>query len=168
MQGVGEPLDNTDIHPELYSAARLLAKRLCLDLSDLGSPEFSRMASGCGLSAEGVARELGVEASQAELILSCFRRRRGADVRLELTEAVYKSGVRGEARLGEVLLGRVTNVTHFGAFVDVGLDSEALLHVSSLGASSLRLGHRVEVRVESVLGSKVSLQLIRIIQPKAL
>lgn len=75
-----------------------------------------------------------------------------------------------DLRLGTILTGRVTNATHFGAFVDIGVGQNGLIHVSKMRPplmhnQNLGLGDQVEVCVLSVDAAKnrISLQLKRLL-----
>lgn len=73
--------------------------------------------------------------------------------------------------LGETLTGKVTNVTHFGAFVDVGVGQNGLIHTSKMrpdnmnGKTMLELGDKVEVRVANLEKSKnrIGLELVKVL-----
>ena len=72
---------------------------------------------------------------------------------------------------GDILTGKVTNVTHFGAFVDVGVGQNGLIHTSKMkpvnmnGKTMLELGDKVETKVTNLEKAKnrIGLELLRII-----
>ena len=70
-----------------------------------------------------------------------------------------------DLKVGSVLTGRVTNTTHFGAFVDIGVGRDALVHVSKMprnllnGKTMLELGDRVEVTVLNIEMERKRIQL---------
>ena len=76
---------------------------------------------------------------------------------------LFKAGIRDIASLreGTILTGKVTNVTHFGAFVDIGVGRDGLIHTSNMNRTQLELGHRVEVKVLRIekAGNRISLRL---------
>jgi len=87
---------------------------------------------------------------------------------------LFRCGVTSlsDTRVGEFLTGSVTNVTHFGAFVDVGVGRDGLVHSSAISArllplhrQSLEIGDRVQVCVKSVDISKnqLGLSLVRLL-----
>ena len=118
-------LDTTNIHPESYGAARKLVAKAGLGLDQLGSPDFrekmKRWAGGQQLAK--LAEEVEVGEPTLLLMLEALQQARDHDLRQESAAPLFRSGmVRLEdVREGEQLTGRVANVTHFGAFVDVGL-----------------------------------------------
>lgn len=64
---------------------------------------------------------------------------------------MFRSGTIGfdALKVGEILTGKVENVTHFGAFVDVGVGESGLLHNSRMNGQNIQLGNRLEVKVIS-------------------
>ena len=65
--------------------------------------------------------------------------------------------------VGTELEGRVSNVTHFGAFVDVGLERDGLIHISKMNRMTVCLGNRVKVRVEKKDHKGIGLFLLEIL-----
>ena len=88
----------------------------------------------------------------------------------EFQKPLFKQGVTSMASLksGSILTGRVLNVTHFGAFVDIGVEKNGLIHVSKMnprrmgGKRSVELGDKVEVKVLSIeeARGRISLELL--------
>jgi len=87
---------------------------------------------------------------------------------------LFRRGVTSlaDTRVGDYLTGSVTNVTHFGAFVDVGVGRDGLVHISDIsaqllppGRQSLEVGDHVEVRVKSkdVERQRIGLTLVRLL-----
>lgn len=80
-------------------------------------------------------------------------------------QPLFKEGIRDIASLreGTILTGKVTNVTHFGAFVDIGVGRDGLVHNSNMKRTDLQLGHRVEVKVIKIdkAGNRIGLSLER-------
>lgn len=80
---------------------------------------------------------------------------------------MFKEGICDIASLreGTVLTGKVTNVTHFGAFVDIGVGRDGLIHISNMRRKELHLGHRVEVHVLKIdkTGNRIGLRLEKIL-----
>ena len=91
----------------------------------------------------------------------------------EFEKPLFKQGMTSleDLKPGEVVTGRVENVTHFGAFVDIGVGCSGLLHNSKMpshllsGKKSLELGSRVQVEVFSVdkQSKKIGLKLLRLL-----
>ena len=117
-----DPLDSTQIHPESYTAARRLVEIAGCSLDSLGSREFRERVGRLG-GREGLARELGVGGPTLELLVTSLQQSRDYDLRAEFAAPLFKSGMTRmeDVKIGETLTGKVGNVTHFGAFVDVGL-----------------------------------------------
>jgi uncharacterized protein len=146
------PLDRTAVHPERYELVRRMAKEAGVALEALvGHPEHVER-----LDASRYAGEVG--AMTLADILSELRRP-GRDPRPRLEESTLRKDLNDISDLheGMVVPGRVTNVTHFGAFVDVGVHQDGLVHVSELADRFVRdphevvaVGQMVQVRVLEV------------------
>jgi len=96
------------------------------------------------------------------------------DVIIDYRKPLFRRGVTSlnDTRVGEYLTGSVTNVTHFGAFVDVGVGRDGLVHTNSISArllppsrQSLEIGDHVEVCVKSVdvVRHRLGLTLVRLL-----
>jgi uncharacterized protein len=144
-------LDNTAVHPERYAALEALAERLGKSLADLLGPGVALVRAAVDLR-----EELGAftwEDVLAEL------ERPGRDPREGFVPFSFREDVRKleDLRPGMVCPGIVSNVTNFGAFVDVGVHQDGLVHVSQLGErfvkdprEAVKPGQRVQVRVLKV------------------
>ena len=149
----GHPLDDSAVHPERYEVVAGMARDLSVDLADLvgrdalvGKIDPTRYL-GPGLG-EPTLRDI-----LAEL------RRPGRDPRGDFSAPAFRADLDRleDVREGMVLEGVVTNVTAFGAFVDIGVHHDGLVHVSQLAnrfvkdpAEVVRVGDRVRVKVVSV------------------
>ena len=86
---------------------------------------------------------------------------------LDFEKPLFKKGLTSieDLRVGGSLTGRVTNTTHFGAFVDIGVGKDALIHVSKMprtllnGKASLELGDKVEVTILNIEIDRQRIQL---------
>jgi uncharacterized protein len=123
-----EPLDNSAVHPESYYVVEKMATRL-----QVSAPQLVGNAALAGrlLAKEFVDDRVGLPTVQdilAELA------KPGRDPRSEFRVAAFAEGVNELADLsvGMTLEGVVTNVTRFGAFVDVGVHQDGLVHISEL------------------------------------
>jgi transcriptional accessory protein Tex/SPT6 len=127
------PLDATSIHPESYSAAGSLIYAAGCALSELGSAEFGRRIGAYAAQREpaALAAELGVGLPTLQLMLDALTKPLEHDLREEFAEPLFRSGLTRleDVSPGSQLTGRVSNVTDFGAFVDVGLGRDGLLHI---------------------------------------
>jgi uncharacterized protein len=152
-----EPLDRTAVHPESYDLALRIARELELDLRAEGFARGALAEKLAGVDPERFVSPLaGVETVRD--ILSELARP-GRDPRGTARSFEYAEGIEKieDLRVGMKLPGTVTNVTDFGAFVDLGVHRDGLVHVSQL--ADHRVGHpsdvvapgdQVEVRVLEV------------------
>ncbi len=147
------PLDASAVHPERYSLVAEMAKSVGRTVADLvGAPEVVRRVD--------VQRFAGPEVGSATLgdIVEELARP-GRDPRADFEAPRFRDDVREleDLREGMVLEGVVTNVTNFGAFVDVGVHQDGLVHISELADRYVATPHevvqahqRVQVRVLGV------------------
>ncbi|MBW7454083.1 S1 RNA-binding domain-containing protein, partial [Paenibacillus sepulcri] len=124
-------LDRTPIHPESYAVVDKLCRTLGLKLEDLGSDAFK--ASLKAIETEGVAQTLGVGVPTLRDIVDSLLRP-GRDPREELPAPIFHTDVLSIEDLhpGMELHGTVRNVIDFGAFVDIGIKNDGLVHISQL------------------------------------
>lgn len=125
------PLDNTPIHPESYGVVDKLFRELGLELAAIGSAELRERLDAVHI--EAVAARLDVGVPTLRDILDALKRP-GRDPREELPPPIFKSDVLTleDLTVGMELMGTVRNVTDFGAFVDIGLKDDGLVHISQL------------------------------------
>lgn len=151
-----EPLDATAVHPESYDLARRIARDLGLDLAAGAFRKGEFAARLAGVEPERFASLGGVETVRD--ILSELARP-GRDPRGTASSFEYQEGVERleDLKVGMSLPGTVTNVTDFGAFVDVGVHRDGLVHVSQLA------DHRVAHPTDVVsVGDKVQVRVLEI------
>ncbi|PYY27656.1 Tex-like protein [Paenibacillus illinoisensis] len=130
--GEGEnPLDRTPIHPESYKVVDQLFKELQVELDKLGSKELSVLLSE--QQPEQLAVKLDVGVPTLRDILDSLQRP-GRDPREEMPLPIFRTDVLKIEDLveGMELQGTVRNVIDFGAFVDIGIKSDGLVHISQL------------------------------------
>ncbi len=150
------PLDATAIHPESYDLAYRVLELIGSDLSEIGRPAIrTKLAQ---VKAEEAAAKLGAGAPTLRDILDNLARP-GRDPREDLPPPVFRTDVLSieDLRPGMELKGTVRNVVDFGAFVDIGIKNDGLVHVSELSDNRVRhpldvvaVGDVVKVRVLSV------------------
>ena len=144
------PLDTSAVHPEAYPLVERILKKTGRDLgSVIGDARFLR-----SLNAEEFTDErFGVPT--VEDILKELEKP-GRDPRPEFKTAEFKEGVEElkDLQVGMVLEGVVTNVTAFGAFVDVGVHQDGLVHISQLSTSFVKDPHTV-VKAGDIVKVKV-------------
>ncbi|MBQ7090483.1 MAG: RNA-binding transcriptional accessory protein, partial [Clostridia bacterium] len=159
VSGGDEPLDNTAVHPESYPAARLFLKKCGYSAEDLRGGAVQGVGKlADGESGKKLAEELGV--GQPTLIdIAAFLQKPGRDPRDELPRPILKSDVLELEHLKEGMLleGTVRNVIDFGAFVDIGVHEDGLVHISQIcdryirhPSEVLKVGDIVKVKVISV------------------
>ena len=152
------PLDNTAVHPESYAAAKLLLEKCGYSQKDIGSlSELTERADKLGVPA--LAQELGTGVPTLRDIISELMKP-GRDPRDELPAPLMRSGDVMELKdlqEGMELMGTVRNVIDFGAFVDIGVHEDGLVHISQLAdrfvkhpLDVVKVGDIVKVRVLSV------------------
>lgn len=125
------PLDRTPIHPESYKVVDQLFKELRVELDKLGSKELSVLLSE--QQPEQLAVKLDVGVPTLRDILDSLQRP-GRDPREEMPLPIFRTDVLKIEDLveGMELQGTVRNVIDFGAFVDIGIKSDGLVHISQL------------------------------------
>ena len=123
-----QPLDNSAVHPESYPVAKKMAKTLNSKLANIvGNPALAAKLSAQQFVTDDVGLPT-VEDIIAELA------KPGRDPRSEFKFVKFNDAVNDIKDLNpnQVLEGVITNVTHFGAFVDLGVHQDALIHISQL------------------------------------
>ncbi|NMB16159.1 MAG: S1 RNA-binding domain-containing protein, partial [Firmicutes bacterium] len=149
------PLDRTPIHPESYQAAEGLLKELGLSLAEVGKSATEALDELSPQDIAGLAKGLGCGEPTLFDIVEALKRP-GRDPREDLPPPILRSDVVGIDDLteGMVLSGTVRNVVDFGAFIDIGVTQDGLVHVSELADRFVRhpldvvaVGDTVRVRV---------------------
>ncbi|MCJ8013117.1 RNA-binding transcriptional accessory protein [Paenibacillus sp. KQZ6P-2] len=125
------PLDRTPIHPESYAVVGRLFKELGIGMDKLGTQELSNLLAQQHV--EQLAEALNVGVPTLRDILESLQRP-GRDPREELPLPIFRTDVLKIEDLtpGMELEGTVRNVIDFGAFVDIGIKSDGLVHISQL------------------------------------
>src|SRR5690606_18243043 len=126
-----EVLDQTSIHPESYEVARKVMKYLNISKDDLGKASLRLWTDN--VDREKLAKEVGTDKYTLDDILDAFVAPQ-RDPRDEYAQPLLKSDVLKieDLSVGMELEGTVRNVTDFGAFVDIGLKNDGLVHISKL------------------------------------
>lgn len=159
IRGEKEFLDNTGVHPESYSEAYTILKELGYEKKKLDPKELEGIEEKANAFGIGKLVELtGLGEPTVKDILAELKKP-GRDPREDLPKPLFKKGVMDLKDLAEgmVLTGAVRNVADFGAFVDIGVHQDGLVHVSELSnkfvknpMDYVKSGDVVEVRVLSV------------------
>ncbi|WP_127837039.1 Tex family protein [Clostridium prolinivorans] len=154
-----EPLDNTSVHPESYKAAKELLNILGYTLDDLKNSKLYDIDER--INEKGIdflAEKLGIGIPTLKDIVKEIKKP-GRDPREELPKPIFKTGVIDITQLkpGMVLMGTVRNVADFGAFIDIGVHQDGLVHKSQMSDKFVRhpldivkVGDIVEVKVIDV------------------
>ena len=126
-----EPLDRTSIHPESYQATKQLLGELNATSADIGTEDLSNKLKEVNLT--DFERELEIGKLTLEDIMKDLRKP-NRDPRDELPKPLLKTNVLSmeDLKQGMELQGTVRNVVDFGAFVDVGVKQDGLVHISKL------------------------------------
>ncbi|MCB9067552.1 MAG: RNA-binding transcriptional accessory protein [Calditrichae bacterium] len=128
-----DPLDNTGIHPESYEATHKLLKLFKLENDRKSWSTLKNTIRREKRSLKEIAEQIGVGEPTLEDILNDLEKP-GRDPRDEMPKPIFKSDVLNieDLREGMVLKGTVRNVVDFGAFVDIGVKRDGLVHVSEM------------------------------------
>ena len=134
------PLDATAVHPESYPAAKALLERLGLDVKDIRRGGIAGVTARVqALGAGKLAGELGV-GEMTLLDIASELEKPGRDPREDLPAPVLRTDVLSMEDLvpGMELTGTVRNVIDFGAFVDIGVHQDGLVHISRMSEKFIR------------------------------
>ncbi|NRY61389.1 Tex family protein [Clostridium beijerinckii] len=129
-----EPLDNTSVHPESYDIAKKLIELLGYNKEDLKNNklgDIDERAQSQGLKKLSETLEVG-EMTLKDIIKEL--KKPGRDPREEMPKPILKTGIieLKDLKPGMVLAGTVRNVSDFGAFVDIGVHQDGLVHKSQM------------------------------------
>ena len=170
IQNGTNPLDGTSVHPESYEAAGELLKSLGYTTEDVrgGITGLSLMAK----NHKKMSETLGIGEATLEDIMKELEKP-ARDPRDEMPKPILRSDVleMKDLKEGMILKGTVRNVIDFGAFVDIGVHQDGLVHISKLTDKKfvkhpldvVSVGDVVEVKVLSVDMQKKRIQLSMIL-----
>lgn len=140
-------LDGTAIHPESYGITEKLLEHLGLNLSDTGTDSFMESLTRLKKSPErikAVAEKIGAGVPTLTDIIDSLLRP-GRDPREDLSPPIFRTDVLKieDLKPGMVLKGKVHNLTDFGAFIDIGVKQDGLVHISQIADKYIK--HPLEV-----------------------
>ena len=172
IPGGDNPLDNTGVHPESYEAAERLLARMGIEDMQIGA--------GCHLKKQiddmdVLAVELQVGALTLQDIVEELEKP-GRDPRNDMPKPILRTDVleMKDLKEGMILKGTVRNVIDFGAFVDIGVHQDGLVHISQMSEKYIKhplevvsVGDIVDVQVLSVDTARKRIQLTMKIQTHA-
>ena len=157
IQGGDEALDATAVHPESYDAARKLLKKQGFVPADITAGRLSGFSRGIR-NYEELAKELGIGEITLQDIAGELEKP-ARDPRSEMSGPILRSDIMEmeDLKEGMILKGTVRNVIDFGAFVDIGVHQDGLVHISQLADRFVKhpldvvsVGDIVTVKVMSV------------------
>lgn len=161
-------LDNTSIHPESYESAKEILARADISLKELGTDEAVKHLKALNINQLSQSLEIGKETIQ-DIVQSLLQP--GRDMRDEMTAPLLRQDVLSmeDLKPGMELQGTIRNVIDFGAFVDIGVKQDGLVHISKLSQKFVKhptdvvsVGDVVTVWVEAVDSKKGRISLTMI------
>lgn len=140
------PLDNTPVHPESYKLAEEILDKLGFDIADLADKkqlEFLRVKLKL-IKPEDIAAKLNAGLPTVRDIIDALVKP-GRDPREDLPAPLTRKAIvkLDDIKVGSIMRGTVRNITDFGAFVDIGIKTAGLIHISEL--SYKRVRHPLDV-----------------------
>ncbi len=160
--------DNTSVHPESYEAAEKLAEKLGYTKEDVVSGNIADIRKRLSMqSLDALSAELGIGVPTIRDIAEALLKK-GRDPREELPQPVLRSDIMdmNDLQPGMVMTGTVRNVIDFGAFVDIGVHQDGLVHISQIcdryikhPLEVLSVGDIVKVKILSVDTAKKRISL---------
>ncbi|MDD6134682.1 MAG: Tex family protein [Selenomonadaceae bacterium] len=146
IAGAKSPLDNTPVHPESYKLAEAILAKLGFDLQDLSDKnQLAMLAAKSKLvDIAKLAKDLDAGEPTVKDILDALVKP-GRDPREDLPAPLTRQAIvkLSDIKPGTIMRGTVRNITDFGAFVDIGLHQDGLIHISEL--SKKRVKHPLDV-----------------------
>ena len=166
ITGGTNPLDATSVHPESYEIAETLIRHLGYSMDDLASGQLKGITKAAG-DIKALAKELGVgTVTVTDLVKELEKPAR--DPRSEMPQPILREDIleMKDLKEGMILKGTVRNVIDFGAFVDIGVHQDGLVHISQMSDKFIKhpldvvsVGDIVTVKVMGVDLAKKRIQL---------
>ena len=166
ITGGTNPLDATSVHPESYEVTETLIQHLGYSMDDLASGQLKGITKAAG-DIKALAKELGVgTVTVTDLVKELEKPAR--DPRSEMPQLILRGDIleMKDLKEGMTLKGTVRNVIDFGAFVDIGVHQDGLVHISQMSDKFIKhpldvvsVGDIVTVKVMSVDLAKKRIQL---------
>lgn len=163
VEGGSNIFDTTDIHPESYDIAKKVMEILNINAEQIGKCSDKLK----DINAKNLASELGTDEYTIDTILKSFAKAH-RDPRDEMEKPILKSDILEikDLKIGDKLEGTVRNVVDFGAFVDIGLHNDGLIHISKMSknyikhpSEVLKVGDIISVYVIGIDKEKEKVQL---------
>ena len=163
VEGGSNIFDTTDIHPESYDIAKKV-----MEILNINSEEIGKCSDKLkDINAKNLASKLGTDEYTIDTILKSFAKAH-RDPRDEIEKPILKSDILEikDLKIGDKLEGTVRNVVDFGAFVDIGLHNDGLIHISKMSknyikhpSEVLKVGDIISVYVIGIDKEKEKVQL---------
>lgn len=163
VEGGSNIFDTTDIHPESYDIAKKVMEILNINAEKIGKCSDKLK----DINAKNLASKLGTDEYTIDTILKSFAKAH-RDPRDEMEKPILKSDILEikDLKIGDKLEGTVRNVVDFGAFVDIGLHNDGLIHISKMSknyikhpSEVLKVGDIISVYVIGIDKEKEKVQL---------
>lgn len=163
VEGGSNIFDTTDIHPESYDIAKKVMEILNINADEIGKC-IDKVKD---INAKELASKLGTDEYTIDTILKSFAKAH-RDPRDEMEKPILKSDILEikDLKIGDKLEGTVRNVVDFGAFVDIGLHNDGLIHISKMSknyikhpSEVLKVGDIISVYVIGIDKEKEKVQL---------
>ncbi len=161
-----QPLDNTAVHPESYTITMKLLDKLGYSKEDIALGKLRQIEERIYGNKEGIKSNMGKElrglAQELDIGLPTLRdiieevKKPGRDPREEMPRPIFRSDVlkMEDLKIDMLMTGTVRNVVDFGAFVDIGVKQDGLVHISELSDRFVKdpmdvvsVGDEVQVRI---------------------
>ena len=149
------PLDNTTIHPESYDVTLKLLKKLNYSVDDIGKSNLKLD----NLNLDEISKELDIGTETLKDIIKELKKP-GRDPRSDMPKPILRKNILSieDLEIGMIMQGTVRNIVDFGAFVDIGVHQDGLVHISQLVADKfvkhpldiVSVGDIVDVKVLDV------------------
>ena len=166
ISGGTNPLDATSVHPESYEIAETLIRHLGYSMDDLASGQLKGITKAAG-DIKALAKELGIgTVTVTDLVKELEKPAR--DPRNEMPQPILRGDIleMKDLKEGMILKGTVRNVIDFGAFVDIGVHQDGLVHISQMSDKFIKhpldvvsVGDIITVKVMGVDLAKKRIQL---------
>ena len=163
VEGGSNIFDTTDIHPESYNIAKKVMELLNISVEQIGKCADKVN----GINPKDIAKKLDTDEYTIDNILKSFAKAH-RDPRDEMEKPILKSDILEikDLKIGDKLEGTVRNVVDFGAFIDIGLHNDGLIHISKISknyikhpSEVLKVGDIISVYVIGIDKEKEKVQL---------
>lgn len=163
-------LDSTTVHPESYEIAEKIIKDCGMGLKDIGTHRFIQKMEqySKNLNSEEFTQKYYVPYERLLTVFESLEKELFHDFRMDINnKPLFKTGLTkmADLKVNSVVSGAVTNICDFGVFVDIGVESNALIHQSKMNDMTVKIGDKIEGTVLNVDAAKkrIGLSLKRVL-----